>query len=271
MRTLCRARGDTFFDNRSWALPVSAALANGIIPEGNIHYAPLAVKQWVPLMFSELGLANHPAQGFSAVNEIRFKQGAILRNQTVDNVSNIPIAELEGSLRLVNPPGVTGRAALIFEDSAGPADNNDVGGISWSSNWLNFSMVAGLTSLRMGPGSGQGGVFEDPASTEATPKGVFGGIAKPWNLLYLGKSMATTAGDRTISRAQGSVKFAAGSSTPIVVTNTFASTTANIFVTVYGADATLTSVRVTRAGGSFTITPNAAATGETEVGWFVLP
>ena len=270
MRTLCRARGDTFFDNRSWALPVSSALANGIIPAGDVHYAPLAVKQWVPLMFSELGLANHAAQGFSAVNEIRFKQGAILRNQTVDSGSNIPIAELEGSLRLVNPPGVTGRANLILEDSAGPTDNNDNASISWSSSNLNFAMQFG-TVLRMTSGIGQGGTFEDPASTAATPKGVFGSISTPWNILYLGKSMATTTGDRSINRAQGSVKFAAGSSIPIVVTNTFASITANIFVTVYGADATLTSARVTRAAGSFTITPNAAATGETEVGWLVLP
>lgn len=271
MKALARTRGDAFFDNRTWALPVSAALANGIIPAGDVHYAPLAVKQWVPLMFSELGIANHPAQGFSAVNEIRFKQGAILRNQTIDSGSNIPTAELEGSLRLVNPPGVTGRAALILEDSAGPDNNNDVAGIAWSLNWLNFAMVAGLTTLRMGPGSGGGGVFEDPASTAAAPKGVLGQIATPWNIINLGKSMATTTGDRTASRAHGSVKFAAGSGTPIVVTNSFASTTANVLVTVYGADATLTSARVTRAAGSFTITPNAAATGETEVGWLVLP
>lgn len=271
MRALCRARGDAFFDNRNWALPVSAALANGIIPEGDIHYAALAVKQWVPLMFSELGLANHTAQGFSAVNEIRFKQGGIIRNQTGTGESYLPIIEIEGSLRLVNPPGVTGRASLILEDLSGPVDNNDVGGISYNADRLRFGMVNGLVVLEMSPGIGQGGIFRDAASTAAAPKGVLGEISTPWAILHLGKSVATTTGDRTINRAHGSVKFAAGSDTPIVVTNTFASATASVLVTVYGADATLTSARVTRAAGSFTITPNAAATGETEVGWLVLP
>jgi hypothetical protein len=271
MRALCRARGDAFFDNRNWALPVSAALANGIIPEGDIHYAPLAVKQWVPLMFSELGLANHTAQGVSAVNEIRFKQGGIIRNQTVNGDSYLPVVELEGSFRLVNPPGVTGRAVLIFEDSAGPFDNNDVSSISYNADRLRFALASGLAVLEMSSGIGQGGIFRDAASSAATPKGVLGEISTPWNILHLGKSVATATGDRTASRAHGSVKFAAGSGTPIVVTNTFASTTANVLVTVYGADATLTSARVTRAAGSFTITPNAAATGETEVGWLVLP
>lgn len=84
------------------------------------------------------------------------------------------------------------------------------------------------------------------------------------------KTMTTagTTGAQTIDKSQGSVNFAGGAST-LVVTNSLATTTSNILVTVYGADATAISARVTRASGSFTITLNAAATAETAVGFFV--
>lgn len=80
---------------------------------------------------------------------------------------------------------------------------------------------------------------------------------------------AGTTGAQTINKTSGSVNFAAGAST-LVVTNNLASTTSQIFVTVYGTDATAISARVTRAAGSFTITLNAAATAETAVGFLVI-
>jgi len=78
-----------------------------------------------------------------------------------------------------------------------------------------------------------------------------------------------TTGAQTIDKVQGSVNFAAAATT-LVVTNALVTTSSNVFVQVYGTDATATSARVTLASGSFTITLNAAATAETKVGFFVL-
>lgn len=75
---------------------------------------------------------------------------------------------------------------------------------------------------------------------------------------------AGTTGAQTINKPSGVVNFAAGATT-LVVTNSLATTSSIINVTVYGADLTAISARVTRAGGSFTITLNAAATAETAV------
>lgn len=80
---------------------------------------------------------------------------------------------------------------------------------------------------------------------------------------------AGTTGAQTINKAVGSVNFAAGTST-LVVTNSMATTTSQIIVTVYGTDATAVSARVTRAAGSFTITLNAVATAETAVGFCII-
>lgn len=78
-----------------------------------------------------------------------------------------------------------------------------------------------------------------------------------------------TTGAQTINKATGSVNFAAAAQT-LVVTNSFATTSSNIFVQVEGTDATATSARITKASGSFTITLNAAATAETRVSFWVI-
>lgn len=78
-----------------------------------------------------------------------------------------------------------------------------------------------------------------------------------------------TTGAQTINKPSGSVNFAAAATT-LVVTNSLATTSSQVFVQVYGTDATATSARVTKAAGSFTITLNAAATAETAVGFFVI-
>lgn len=78
-----------------------------------------------------------------------------------------------------------------------------------------------------------------------------------------------TTGAQTIDKPNGSVNFAGGAST-LVVTNALVTTSSNVFVQVYGTDATATSARVTLGAGSFTITLNAAATAETKVGFLVV-
>lgn len=79
---------------------------------------------------------------------------------------------------------------------------------------------------------------------------------------------AGTTGAQTINKTTGCVNFAAAATT-LVVTNSFATTTSVILVTVQGTDVTATSARVTKASGSFTITLNAAATAETAVCFMV--
>lgn len=78
-----------------------------------------------------------------------------------------------------------------------------------------------------------------------------------------------TTGAQTIDKPSGQVNFAAAETT-LVVTNSLATTTSQIFVQVYGTDTTALTARVTKAAGSFTITLNAAATAETAVGFFLI-
>ena len=49
----------------------------------------------------------------------------------------------------------------------------------------------------------------------------------------------------------------------VVITNSLCAANSTVLVSLGGADATLTSVRVTAAAGSFTVNGNAAATGIT--------
>jgi hypothetical protein len=69
-----------------------------------------------------------------------------------------------------------------------------------------------------------------------------------------------TPGNATINNLSGRAAFAAAAST-VVITNSKVTATSKVFVSLAGGDATLTSVRVTPAAGSFTVTGNAAATG----------
>ena len=63
---------------------------------------------------------------------------------------------------------------------------------------------------------------------------------------------AGTTGAQTINNSSGQVNFAAAAST-LVVTNSLVTTSSQIFVQLYGTDATAKSARVTKASGSFTI------------------
>lgn len=77
-----------------------------------------------------------------------------------------------------------------------------------------------------------------------------------------------TTGAQTISKNSGSVNFAAAATT-LVVTNTLVTTSSVIVATVATNDATMKSVAVVAASGSFTIYANAAATAETRVNFIV--
>lgn len=78
-----------------------------------------------------------------------------------------------------------------------------------------------------------------------------------------------TPGNVTNNAQHGRAAFAAAANT-VVVTNSLVAATSSVFVQVGGADATLNSVRVTCAAGSFTVTGNAAATAATPFDFFVV-
>jgi hypothetical protein len=263
MRDLAAQRGDAFWDNRQWALEVDDALANGYTY--GVHYTQTASGEWVPRMFSALGVATSIKFGKNNPVEFRPPGGGTLRAYKPQYKGTFPGIENLGFFVLAkDPDGASGQ--LLLEDTAGPISSIDFGKLYYTSNVL--TMEAQGYKL----GWNAAALYSD-FSTAAAPSGSLGTAAKPWTVAYLGKTITATGttGDRTINRAHGTVRFAAASATPIVVTNSFATTSANIIAQVYGTDATLTSVRITKNTGNFTITPNAAADAETEVGWLILP
>lgn len=80
---------------------------------------------------------------------------------------------------------------------------------------------------------------------------------------------AGTTGARTIDKMSGIVNFAAGATT-LVVTNALVTTSSIVLTQVLGVDTVAKYAVVTRAGGSFTITLNAAAVAELPVAFFVI-
>jgi hypothetical protein len=78
-----------------------------------------------------------------------------------------------------------------------------------------------------------------------------------------------TTGAQTINKPTGTVNFAIGTST-LVVTNNLVTVNSLVFCVVRTNDATAVIKNVVSASGSFTITLNAAAGGETSVGFWVV-
>lgn len=279
MESLALSRGDAYFDNRKWAGTTESAIASGLVVAGDVHYSTLAHSHWVPMMVDELGLTRTAELGTSRTNAIIFRRGGIIRDRSDPSANPYsPGVDIVGSLTIGPPAGAlgSGYGAFIIEDS------NTAG--SASAAW---SLTHSSGVLSWGDQYGNGWSLKNASGiTDCYPRNS-GGNARlgtssfPWGSITLLKSVATVGatGNRDLSASgivsHGTVRFAAGSSTPIVVTNSsnnrpfFSST--NVFCQVYGSDATLTSVRVSRADTIITITPNAAATAETEVGWFVLP
>lgn len=73
---------------------------------------------------------------------------------------------------------------------------------------------------------------------------------------------SATPGNVTNNSGRGRAAFAAAG-TSVTVTSNLVTATSTVLVQLGGADATLTTVRVTPGAGSFTVTGNAAATGIT--------
>ena len=78
-----------------------------------------------------------------------------------------------------------------------------------------------------------------------------------------------TPGNVTQSLSRGRAAFAAGGSS-VVITNAQIASNSTVLVSLRGGDATLTSVRVTPAAGTATVTGNAAATATTIFDYVVI-
>lgn len=78
-----------------------------------------------------------------------------------------------------------------------------------------------------------------------------------------------TPGNVTNNAARGRAAFAAAG-TSVVVTSSLCAANSTVLVSLKGGDATLTSVTVTPAAGSFTVTGNAAATATTPFDFVVI-
>jgi hypothetical protein len=78
-----------------------------------------------------------------------------------------------------------------------------------------------------------------------------------------------TTGAQTINKSSGSVNFAAAAAS-LVVTNSLVTANSVIVATIGTHDATMTSVQVVAAAGSFTIWPNAVPTAETRVNFLIV-
>lgn len=92
-----------------------------------------------------------------------------------------------------------------------------------------------------------------------------------WAGIYLSRTITPggTTGAQTINKSTGSVNFAIGA-TSLVVTSSYVAANSIIIATVATNDATMKSVQVVAASGSFTIYANAAATAETRVNFLII-
>lgn len=94
-------------------------------------------------------------------------------------------------------------------------------------------------------------------------------ITRVNSLTVVSTDSSGTPGNATNNNLSGRAAFAAAAST-VVITNSLVTAASKVFVSLGGSDATLTSVRVTSAAGSFTVTGNAAATGTTVFDFLVV-
>lgn len=109
-----------------------------------------------------------------------------------------------------------------------------------------------------------GGTINGATLGQTTPA-----AAKSSNLQATYTDSSGTPGNVTNNSPRGRAAFAAAGSS-VVVSNSLVTATSSVQVQLGGADATLNSVRVTTAAGSFTVTGNAAATAATPFDFLVI-
>jgi len=271
-KTIAESRGDAFWDNRRWAGTPTQANAWGLQIDGDIHYEELAQWQWIVQCFEDVGVAMS-ITGFPAANEsLALKYAPQIRRSRNWVGGTIDELEILGTLRLCNPPGLTGIGMLRLEDINGATSYQDIGSVSYETNTL-WLASQGSKTFGFHLGGGYGPYTYVNGSTASAPLGQIGLTANPILELNVGKTIqaAGATGNVTIDKTSGRVRFAAAAQ-ELTVTCRHATSNSVIMATVLGDDATATDVRVkSTTAGSFILKLNAAATAETAVSWWLIP
>jgi len=164
--------------------------------------------------------------------------------------------------------GVSGQGSVTCNNSSGGSNLQMTGSVnygyhasapvchSWGNGTtLNGTLDTSLSRVSAGVvGVGSGGAAGDITGTLSC------------KAIVLSKTITAvgTTGAQTIDKSSGSVNFAAAAAS-LVVTNSLVGTSSVVQATVATNDATMKSVQVVVAAGSFTIYPNALPTAETKV------
>lgn len=109
----------------------------------------------------------------------------------------------------------------------------------------------------------------DSFNPTAQGSGDIGTNTFSWRRLFVDYTNTGTVGAVTIGKAAGRVNIAAAG-TSVVVTNGLCTANAHVFLNIQTVDATAKSAIATCAAGSFTITLNAAATGQVAIDFFMV-
>jgi hypothetical protein len=152
-----------------------------------------------------------------------------------------------------------------------PASTLSISGVPISGSTGSFTTVAASSTVTFNGANaavslaptGTGNVTVGAAGTGSTT------VTRVGSLTVLSTDSSGTPGNATINTLSGRAAFAAAGTT-VVVTNSTVAATSKVFVSLRAGDSTLTSVRVTPAAGSFTVTGNAAATATTIFDFFVV-
>lgn len=170
-------------------------------------------------------------------------------------------------------------ASFTYTLPATNLNNVNIGAGTAGTGAFTTLSASGATSLNPANASvtvsptGTGTVTMNPATAgninniavgQTTPAAV-----KTSNLAATYTDSSGTPGNVTNNSPRGRAAFAAAGST-VVVTSSLVTAASSVQVQLGGADATLNSVRVTTAAGSFTVTGNAAATGITPFDFLVV-
>jgi hypothetical protein len=143
MRALADSRSDAFFDNRTWALPVSTVLSRGLL-DASVHYTPAAQLHWVPSMFRDLGIFDHTIYNKNSVPSLDIMFGGVFRGSVSGSPTSSQTETMHlGSIRIQAPPGATGTGFIFLMDSAGPVNNNDWARVGYTSNVYQVDLSGG--------------------------------------------------------------------------------------------------------------------------------
>ena len=152
---------------------------------------------------------------------------------------------------------VVGAAPVLTDQTYNPAAVAITGGTA------SLSTITGTPTITS-PQINGGSVSLNQGTLRLAPSAGLGGLQ-----IAITDSSGTPGNATQNSAIHGRAAFAAAA-TSVVVTNNMVTANASVFVALGSADTTLTSVRVTPAAGSFTVTGNAAATAATTFSYFVV-